>query len=292
MIIAKRRWILAETIPAQPLNRSCQVLLFRMRNEIAAYYVSKGKVNTTMRTATRSGEPPLLHHKLDCTSRKNPCSKMYCGAPSRVYAFIPAVSPFSSDRSAIIKRHRAHVCCQGPSASVPKGSSASFPTVKNVPSSLTTGAPLRAAVLVSGGGRSLTNLCERIDAGTLNGVKICGVVSSKRKTGANGVAEQYGLPLHVIVAKEYADSDEHSVAVTETLDALRPDVVVMAGWMHFYRIPERYTGRVINIHPSLIPAFCGKGYYGMRVHRAVVSSTSVTLFVFPLLTLCDVLMSL
>lgn len=149
--------------------------------------------------------------------------------------------------------------------------------------SFNSGSKLRAAVLVSGGGRSLSNLCERIESNLLSNVSICVAIASKKSAGAIDIAKGYKLPVRVAIAKEYSGrADEYSCAITDILDEFNPDLVVMAGWMHFYRIPAHYTGKVINIHPSLIPSFCGKGYFGDRVHRAVVSdfcnSTQTSIF--------------
>lgn len=127
------------------------------------------------------------------------------------------------------------------------------------------------AVLVSGGGRSLANLCERINLKLLTNVEICAVIASKSKAGAIGIAQRNGLPVHVICAKDYpSGASEHSTAITDVLRSYEPDLVIMAGWMHFYQIPAHFAGRVLNIHPSLIPAFCGKGFYGNKVHKAAV----------------------
>lgn len=131
--------------------------------------------------------------------------------------------------------------------------------------------PKRLAVLVSGGGRSLENLCERVQSGGLTGCEIKIVIASKTSAGAIEKAERYGIPTRVLRYKDYnKDTQLFSDAISATLDEYRVDLVVLAGWMHFYFIPPHYGGRVINIHPSLIPAFCGKGYYGHHVHEAVV----------------------
>lgn len=130
----------------------------------------------------------------------------------------------------------------------------------------------RIAVLVSGSGRSLQNLCERIHADHLHGCEISLVIASKPSAGALQRAENFGVPTRVIKQKDFnGNIDAFSEAISHVLDEFRVDLVIMAGWMHFYQIPARYDGRVINIHPSLIPSFCGKGFYGNRVHEAVVS---------------------
>lgn len=129
----------------------------------------------------------------------------------------------------------------------------------------------RLAVLVSGGGRSVENICERIDSGRLCRCEVSVVVCSKQSAGAIDRVSRFGIPTRVVRLIDYDKSvEKFSNAVSDVLDAFNVDLVVMAGWMHFYRIPDRYLGRVINIHPSLIPAFCGKGFYGTRVHEAVV----------------------
>lgn len=131
--------------------------------------------------------------------------------------------------------------------------------------------PSKLAVLVSGGGRSLDNICERLEAGTLSGCEVSVVIASAATAGAIQRAEKYAIPTRVVSMKAFErQTQPFSDAVTRVLDEFGVDLVVLAGWMHFYCIPPRYYGKVINIHPSLIPAFCGKGYYGQRVHEAVV----------------------
>lgn len=132
---------------------------------------------------------------------------------------------------------------------------------------------LRIAVLVSGSGRSLQNLCEKVHSDHLRGCEISLVIASKPSAGAIQRAENFGVPTRVVRQKDFNGNIEaFSDAISHVLDEFQVDLVIMAGWMHFYQIPTRYDGRVINIHPSLIPSFCGKGYYGSRVHEAVVSN--------------------
>jgi formyltetrahydrofolate-dependent phosphoribosylglycinamide formyltransferase len=83
-------------------------------------------------------------------------------------------------------------------------------------------------------------------------------------------AALWQLPTAVVAARAYANSDQFSDAISVVLDSYQVDLVVMAGFMHFYRIPNRYLNRVLNIHPALVPAFCGQGFYGARVHQAVL----------------------
>lgn len=135
----------------------------------------------------------------------------------------------------------------------------------------------RLAVLVSGGGRSVENICERIQNGQLCGCRVCVVVCSKQNAGALDRVSRFEIPTRVVRLADYSKNvEKFSSAVSDILDAFDVHFVIMAGWMHFYRIPDRYLGRVINIHPSLIPAFCGKGFYGARVHEAVVRSNHFT----------------
>lgn len=133
-------------------------------------------------------------------------------------------------------------------------------------------APAKVAILVSGGGRSLENICEKIDSAVVNGCKVSLVIASKKSAGAIEKAERRGIPTRVLRLRDFERSTElFSDAISNVLDEYDVDLVVLAGWMHFYLIPSRYEGKVINIHPSLIPAFCGKGYFGHHVHEAVVS---------------------
>eukprot|EP00171_Calliarthron_tuberculosum_P014958 IDg14958t1 len=84
----------------------------------------------------------------------------------------------------------------------------------------------------------------------------CGMVASKPNAGAIEIAQNNGLPVHILSAKDYpSEGSGYSTAITNVLESYEPDLMVMAGWMHFYRIPEHFAGKVLNIHPSLIPAF-------------------------------------
>lgn len=130
---------------------------------------------------------------------------------------------------------------------------------------------LRLAVLLSGGGRTLQNLQDRIVAGTLP-AEIVGVVSSRADAFGVERARRLGLPAHVVSRKAHPDVDSFSRAVWATVDPWRPDLVLLAGFLCMVRVPPAYAGRVLNIHPALLPAFGGKGFYGDRVHRAVLRS--------------------
>jgi phosphoribosylglycinamide formyltransferase 1 len=114
-------------------------------------------------------------------------------------------------------------------------------------------ASLRAGVLVSGGGRSLENICERIANGRLTGIDVSVVVASKQTAGALDKAARFGVPTRVIRPRDFVDTDAFSAEISAVMDQYQVELVVLAGWLHFYHIPDRYTHRVLNIHPSLIP---------------------------------------
>jgi len=118
---------------------------------------------------------------------------------------------------------------------------------------------LKIAVLLSGSGRTLDNFHERIQAGTLD-AEIQVVVSNVRDALGLIKAEKYGYPAF------YASGDE---AINTILRDYSIDIVCLAGFLKLYAPPSELARSVINIHPSLIPAFCGDGFYGSRVHRAV-----------------------
>ena len=130
---------------------------------------------------------------------------------------------------------------------------------------------IKLAVLLTGSGTTLENLFQQRDAGLLN-ADVAVVVSSR--AGAFGLerAKKRGVPAHLVERKKFVLPEEFSAAVFETIEPYKPDLVCLAGFMSLLRIPESYTHRVINIHPSLLPAFGGKGYYGQRVHESVLKT--------------------
>jgi formyltetrahydrofolate-dependent phosphoribosylglycinamide formyltransferase len=129
---------------------------------------------------------------------------------------------------------------------------------------------IKLAVLISGGGRSLLNMIEHINAGTLS-ASIDLVISSRADVKGVDFAKQAGIPTRVIGAKGKS-VDQFSDEITAELDRVQPDLVCLAGFMCFYKIPDRYLGRIMNIHPALLPAFGGKGMYGHHVHEAVLKA--------------------
>ena len=129
--------------------------------------------------------------------------------------------------------------------------------------------PIRLAVLLSGRGSTLENLLRRIEAGQLD-AQVVHVHSSRADARGLELARARGIPTSVCRRRDYDSPEAFSQAVFSHLEADRPHLVVMAGYVKLLRIPPRWEHRVMNVHPSLIPAFCGQGYYGLRVHRAVL----------------------
>lgn len=131
--------------------------------------------------------------------------------------------------------------------------------------------PLRLAVLLSGTGTTLQNLLDRSADGRLR-AQIVLVVSSKPDAFGLERARKAGVPTAVVVRKECADAAEFSRRVFEHVRRAEAQLVCMAGFLQLLPIPDDFLGRVMNIHPALIPAFCGKGMYGHHVHEAVLAS--------------------
>ena len=129
---------------------------------------------------------------------------------------------------------------------------------------------LRIVVLVSGGGTNLQAIIDGIKDGTISNTEITGVISNNKNVRALERAGENGIANFCISPKGYASREMFNRKLLEAVDACRPDLIVLAGFLVV--IPaimiEKYRDRIINIHPSLIPAFCGKGYYGLGVHEA------------------------
>jgi formyltetrahydrofolate-dependent phosphoribosylglycinamide formyltransferase len=129
----------------------------------------------------------------------------------------------------------------------------------------------RIAVLVSGGGRSLENLAEKSARGEL-AVEIALVLSNTPAAPALERARRLELPFAVGDHRPFADARAVSAAVFAEIEARRVDLVVLAGFLRLLVDPEAWLGRTLNIHPALLPKFGGKGFYGERVHRAVLEA--------------------
>ena len=132
-------------------------------------------------------------------------------------------------------------------------------------------APIRLAVLLSGSGTTLQNLLDRIADGRLRAA-VAVVVSSKADALGLERARRAGVPTVVVSRKEAVSVEEFSQRIFAACRDARAELVCMAGFLQLIRIPDDFAGRVLNIHPALIPAFCGKGYYGHRVHEAVLAA--------------------
>ncbi len=130
---------------------------------------------------------------------------------------------------------------------------------------------LRLGVLLSGSGTTMQNILDLISSGRID-AEVSVVVSSREDAYGLCRARQADIPAFTVSRKQYRDVEEHSRAITGVLDRHRPDLVLFAGYMLLYRVPLHLEGRIMNIHPALIPAFSGKGMYGHFVHEAVVAS--------------------
>jgi len=129
---------------------------------------------------------------------------------------------------------------------------------------------MRLVVLISGGGTTLRNLLEKIAQGQLD-AEISLVISSNARAGGLEIARQAGIATRVVRRRDFASDEDYSMALFAACSGASPDWVVMAGFLTFVPIPPSYENRVLNIHPALIPAFCGHGFYGHHVHEAVLS---------------------
>jgi len=129
--------------------------------------------------------------------------------------------------------------------------------------------PIRLAVLLSGSGTTLQNFIDLIEAGKLN-AEICCVVSSREDAFGLQRAKKHNIPSFCAARKDYQNSEERCGALNEFIVEHNPDLIVLAGFMILYTIPEAFSMRVINVHPALLPSFGGKGYYGHHVHEAVL----------------------
>lgn len=132
---------------------------------------------------------------------------------------------------------------------------------------------LRVLVCVSGGGTNLQAVMDAIQQGRITNAQIIGVISNNPGAYALKRAEENGIDAICISPKEYADRALFQKAFLDRVNGLAPDLIVLAGFL--VTIPqamtEQYAGRIINIHPSLIPSFCGTGYYGLKVHEAALA---------------------
>jgi phosphoribosylglycinamide formyltransferase 1 len=131
--------------------------------------------------------------------------------------------------------------------------------------------PARLAVLISRGGTSLQNILDCMAAQTLP-VEVAAVVSSRADAYGLERARRAGIPALVVARKDHPDAERFNDALHAALEPYAVDLVVLAGFLSLFQPRTRYAQRVMNIHPALIPAFCGAGFYGDKVHRAVIES--------------------
>lgn len=132
-----------------------------------------------------------------------------------------------------------------------------------------TSTPLRLGILFSGGGRTLENIARCIENGTL-AARIVVCISSHADAGGVERARRLGIPCRVVDYREAGGA--FAGEITRALDEAEVDLVLLAGFIRHYPVPAQYAGRILNIHPALLPAFGGRGFYGDRVHRAVLES--------------------
>ncbi|MFQ5687478.1 MAG: phosphoribosylglycinamide formyltransferase [Candidatus Scalindua sp.] len=130
---------------------------------------------------------------------------------------------------------------------------------------------LNLAILISGSGTTLQNLIDKINDKTLN-ANIQVVISSAPDSYGIKRAEQNNIPAAIVQRKGYNNSEIFSNTIIDEIEKYSVDLIILAGFLHLFKIPDKYTGKVMNIHPGLIPSFCGKGYYGHHVHEAVIES--------------------
>ena len=131
---------------------------------------------------------------------------------------------------------------------------------------------LRVVVMVSGGGTNLQAIIDGVQNNTITNTELVAVISNNYGVYALERAEAAGIESAVVSPKDFADRAKFNQALLDKVDSYKPDLIVLAGFLVV--IPEqmidKYENRIINIHPSLIPSFCGTGYYGLKVHEAAL----------------------
>ncbi len=132
---------------------------------------------------------------------------------------------------------------------------------------------INVVVLVSGGGTNLQALIDSVEKGNVTNAKIAAVISNKKDAYALERAAKSNIPGECISPKDYSDREAFADAMLEAFERYNADLIVLAGYLVI--VPEKiiksYAGRMINIHPSLIPSHCGAGYYGLHVHESVLA---------------------
>lgn len=131
---------------------------------------------------------------------------------------------------------------------------------------------LRIVVMVSGGGTNLQAIIDSIRIGRISNAEIVSVISNKKDAYALTRANNYGIDACSVSPKDFETREEFHEALLKTIDGYQPDLIVLAGFLVILpkELVANYPNKIINVHPSLIPSFCGEGYYGIRVHEAVL----------------------
>ncbi len=131
---------------------------------------------------------------------------------------------------------------------------------------------LKIGVLVSGGGTNLQAIIDSIESGYIKNAEIATVISSKKDAYAIKRAEKHGINNVCIIKKDYQNKNEFFNAIENHLDSFGVELIILAGFMTVLsaEFTQKYKNKIINIHPSLIPSFCGNGYYGLKVHEEVI----------------------
>lgn len=132
---------------------------------------------------------------------------------------------------------------------------------------------LNVVVMVSGGGTNLQAIIDAVHSGKITNTRIAGVISNNQNAYALTRAEVNGIAAQCISPKQFSDRTEFNRALLDVVDAMEPDLIVLAGFLVVIppEMIRKYEHRIINIHPSLIPSFCGTGYYGLKVHEAALA---------------------
>jgi phosphoribosylglycinamide formyltransferase-1 len=130
---------------------------------------------------------------------------------------------------------------------------------------------VKAVVLLSGSGRTLENFLAKKAAGEL-AVDIAAVVSSRPGVRGEEIARAHGIPCEVFRRKDFNSVGDHNAAINAWLEPHGPRMIILAGYLYFYIQPEWFSGPVVNIHPALLPKYGGQGFYGDRVHEAVLAA--------------------
>ena len=131
---------------------------------------------------------------------------------------------------------------------------------------------LRVLSMVSGGGTNLQAIIDSVKNGTITNTELVGVISNNKNAYALTRAEENGIDAKCISPKDYESREVFNQELLKAVDAYEPDLIVLAGYLVVIppEMIKKYKNRIINIHPSLIPSFCGTGYYGLKVHKAAL----------------------